>query len=63
MWASSHEPVDYTNWARSSGEGDMEEPNGGEAENCVYKTVTYIVQYSTVQYSTVQCSTVHYITV
>ena len=42
MWAGSHEPVDYTNWARSSGEGDTDEPNGGEAENCVFKTLNYV---------------------
>ena len=42
IWGTSHEVADYTNWARSSGEGDMDEPNGGEAENCVFKTLNYV---------------------
>ena len=42
IWGSSHEVADYTNWARSSNEGDTDEPNGGEAENCVFKTLNYV---------------------
>ena len=42
IWGSSHEVADYTNWARSSSEGDTDEPNGGEAENCVFKTLNYV---------------------
>ena len=40
-WDASHQAASYTNWARASGEGDTEEPNGGTAENCVYKSLSY----------------------
>ena len=31
----------YTNWARGAGDEDTDEPNGGTAENCVYKSLSY----------------------
>ena len=41
-WAGSHQVAGYTNWARSDGSSeDTPEPNGGTAENCVYKSLSY----------------------
>ena len=42
-WSASHGVASYTNWARASQyeAGDTDEPNGGTAENCVYKTLSY----------------------
>ena len=41
-WAGSHQVAGYTNWARSDGSiEDTPEPNGGTAENCVYKSLSY----------------------
>ena len=40
-WAESHEVAQYTNWARSTGQGDTDEPDGGEAENCVFMTLDF----------------------
>ena len=31
----------YTNWARGAGDEDTDEPNGGTAENCVYKSLSH----------------------
>ena len=42
-WSASHDVAAYTNWARASQyeDGDTDEPNGGTAENCVYKSLSY----------------------
>ena len=42
-WSASHGVASYTNWARASQyeAGDTDEPNGGTAENCVYKSLSY----------------------
>ena len=42
-WSTSHDVAAYTNWARASQyeDGDTDEPNGGTAENCVYKSLSY----------------------
>ena len=31
----------YTNWAPGEGDEDTDEPNGGTAENCVYKSLSH----------------------